>query len=141
MAIRSLRLAFLWLALVVGMSLHASYDLSALRYGVDVVIEGSTGSVPWSNVWLKSIFYVLPLLMAVGVAHFASLLWRRFHFAMALAFFLSNVAHLAKQGFRSGEPLEVAQTILLTAMVLISIPLAVGSYRHMRDQDPTETTP
>ncbi|MEM9193715.1 MAG: hypothetical protein AAGF12_31360, partial [Myxococcota bacterium] len=66
MAERQIKIGFLWLVLVVGMGLHAAYSLSAIRYGGDVTIEGSTGSVPWSNSWLKTIFYVIPMLLGVG---------------------------------------------------------------------------
>ncbi len=97
-----------------------------------MTIEDATGEVPWSNAWLKTIFYVLPMLMGVGSVLWKHRGWRVFNFVGAVAFLLSNLSHVGTQGFRSGEPLEVAQTILLTAIALISVPLATQSFRHMR---------
>lgn len=133
------RIAYLWLVLVVGMSLHASYDLSAIRYGVDVTIQGAQGAVPWSNFWLKSIFYVVPMLFGSACVVFDGKAFRWLDFAGATLFLLSNLSHVASQGFHLSPPLEAAQTVLLVAMVLVNVPLVTFSYRHARGacQEPT----
>lgn len=136
---RQMRMAYLWLVLVVGMSLHAAYALSAIRYGVDVTIEGATDGVPWSNSWLKSIFYVLPMLLGVCSILLEGKGFRRVHFVASVLFLLSNLSHVASQGYRAVEPLPVAQTILLTAVALINIPLVAIAWRHMRVDVPPRT--
>ena len=128
----SLRIAYLWLVLVVGMSLHASYDLSAIRFGVDVTIEGSKGAVPWSNFWLKTIFYVVPMLFGTACVVFAGKAFRWVNFAGAALFMLANLSHIASQGFHFSPPLEAAQTVLLVAMVLVNVPLVMQSLRYAR---------
>lgn len=129
---RQIRLGLLWLVIVVGMGLHAAYALSAIRYGASVAVADPTGAVPWSNTWLKTIFYVVPMLVAVGCIVYRGRKWRRFNFVLAAFFLFSNVSHVASQGFREIAPLPVAQTILLVAMVVINVPLLTLSWRHMK---------
>lgn len=129
---RQIRLGFLWLVMVVAMGLHAAYSLSALRYGVDVRVSDATGAVPWSNTVIKTIFYVLPLLVSVGCIVYRGAAWRRFNFGLAVVFMLSNLAHLAQQGSQDLAPLPVAQTILLLAIVVINVPLLTLGWQHLR---------
>lgn len=132
---RQLRVAILWLVLVVGMILHSTYALSALRYGEDVSVANATGSVPWSNVWLKTTFYVVPLIMSVVTLLSATPSWRWFNFAASVAFLLANIAHVAAEGFRAFEPLPIAQSILLACLAASSVPLTVLSWRWAKERN------
>ncbi len=113
----------LWLSLVVGMTLHFTYSVSGMKYGIPFVDEGATGQVPWSNFAMKSTFYVVPFLFAVGSTGNPGRLLRRVHFIVACLFVLPNLAHLVGTIGAAKAPLDFAQMLLLTALLLANLQL------------------
>lgn len=132
-----LAISLLWLALVVGMVLHFTYDVSALRYGIDITIPGSTGTVPWSNFTIKALFYVLPFLLAVIAAGGAGKPYRAVNFGLAILFVLANASHIVVNAMRSSDVIGHAQTLLLTAVLVANAQLIRLSHRWWRPKPST----
>ncbi|MEM6294480.1 MAG: hypothetical protein AAGA54_24620 [Myxococcota bacterium] len=119
----------LWLVLVVGMVLHFNYGVSGLRYGVSMEIDGADGTVPWSNFGIKTVFYVVPLLLAVGSTGGPGRGYRLANFGLTLLFALANVMHLVTTAVTATDVLGYAQTVLLTGVLLANVQLIRLSHR------------
>lgn len=128
----ALSIALLWLALVVGMVLHFTYDLSGLRYGVNIELPNATGTVPWSNFVIKALFYVLPFLLAVGATTFAGATYRLVNLVLSALFSLANAFHLFGTAMRAHDVTDYAQILLLLAVLVANAQLARLSYRWWR---------
>lgn len=120
---RGLEVALLWLSLVVGMTLHFTYDVSGIRYGVAFEAPDATGVVPWSSFVLKGLFYVLPFLMAVGALGGPGRAYRRVNLVVAVLFLLPNAAHVAGTASAADDVLGYAQILLLGALLLANLQL------------------
>lgn len=125
----ALATAVLWLALVVGMTLHFTYDLSGLRYGVNIQLPSATGTVPWSNFVIKALFYVLPFLLAVSAMTFAGAAFRVVNFGFSVLFGFANAFHLVGTAMRADDVTGYAQILLLCAVLLANAQLGRVSYR------------
>lgn len=128
----ALTIALLWLALVIGMILHFTYDLSGLRYGVNITLPNATGTVPWSNFVIKALFYVVPFLLAVSATAFASATYRLVNFVFSLLFLLANAFHLVGTATRAHDVTGYAQILLLLAVLVANAQLGRASYRWWR---------
>lgn len=113
----------LWLALVVGMVLHFNYGVSGLRYGIPIEQDGATGVVPWSNFTIKTVFYVVPLLLAVGATGGPGRGYRTLNLGLTGLFALANVMHLVTTTMMADDVLAYAQVVLLTAVVVVNVQL------------------
>ncbi|MBV1860192.1 MAG: hypothetical protein KUG77_17395 [Nannocystaceae bacterium] len=120
---RRLNVAIVWLVLVLGMMLHFNYEVSGLRYAVSMEQPGASGVVPWSNFWIKSIFYVLPMLMAVSCTLEPGRLGRTGHLAMSVLFALANGMHFTTTLLAASNVLAYAQVVLLAAVLIANIQL------------------
>lgn len=128
----ALAIAILWLALVVGMILHFTYDLSGLRYGVNIQLPNATGVVPWSNFVIKALFYVLPFLLAVSATTFGGAAFRVVNFGFSVLFVLANGFHLVGTAMRADDVTGYAQILLLCAVLIANAQLGRVSYRWWR---------
>ncbi len=124
---RGLQVAVLWLALVVGMSLHFAYDVSGIRYGLAFEAPGADGTVPWSNFVVKGLFYVLPFLLAVVASAGPGRAWRRVNLGLAALFLLPNAAHVLGTARAAESVLGYAQILLLSALFLANVQLVRAS--------------
>ncbi|MEM7151369.1 MAG: hypothetical protein AAF799_00935 [Myxococcota bacterium] len=124
--------ALLWLVLVVGMVLHFNYGVSGLRYGVPLEQPGATGQVPWSNFVIKTVFYVVPLLMAVACTSDLDRKGRMAIFGMSLLFAVANAMHLVTTAMAADDVLGYAQIVLLGAVLLANGQLIRRSRRWWR---------
>lgn len=122
----------LWLALVVGMVLHFNYDMTGLRYGVDIALPGADGTVPWSNFVIKALFYDLPFLVAVACVGAPGRGFRGVNLALAFLFLLANVAHVVITAMRATDVLGYAQILLLVCVALANAQLCRLSRRWWR---------
>ena len=127
-------IGLLWLSLVVGMTLHFTYAVSGMKYGIPFVDEGATGEVPWSNFAMKSTFYVLPFLFAVASTGNPGRLLRRVHFIVACLFILPNLAHLIGTIGAAKAPLDYAQIVLLAAVLISNLQLVRLTRLWVKDQ-------
>lgn len=121
--------AIVWLVLVLGMVLHFNYGVSGLRYGVPIEQPGATGAVPWSNFWIKSVFYVVPMLMAVACTLRPGQLGRTVHAGVAVLFSVANAMHLATTLMAADDVLPYAQVVLLSAVVVANVQLIRLTFR------------
>jgi hypothetical protein len=128
----ALTVAILWLALVVGMILHFTYELSGLRYGVNLALPNATGSVPWSNFVIKALFYVVPFLLAVAATAFSGRTYRACNFGLSLLFLLANAWHLIATAMRAKDVTSYAQILLLIAVLIASVQLSLVSRRFWK---------
>ena len=130
--IDALTVALLWLALVVGMVLHFTYDLSGLRYGVNIELPSADGRVPWSNFTIKALFYVLPFLLAVAATRPAGAGYRRVNFVFSTLFLLANLFHVVGTALRATDVIGYSQVLLLLAVLVANAQLCHLSYRWWR---------
>jgi hypothetical protein len=130
--IDALTIALLWLALVVGMSLHFTYDLSGLRYGVNIELPNATGTVPWSNFVIKALFYVVPFVLAVSATTFGGAVYRLVNLGLCVLFLLANAFHLVGTAMRAHDVTGYAQILLLGAVLLANAQLGRVAYRWWR---------
>ena len=126
--IDGLSVALLWLALVVGMTLHFTYDLSGLRYGVSIELPNANGTVPWSNFVIKGLFYVLPLLLSVAATTMPGSAFRLPNFGLSLLFLIANVFHVVGTAMRANDVIGYAQVLLLTAVLFANAQLCRVAY-------------
>ncbi len=117
------KVSLLWLALVVGMTLHFTYGVSGLRFGIAMEAEGADGTVPWSNFGVKTIFYVIPFLMAVIATSVRARSFRLFNLVSTGLFALANTSHVVGTAMRADDPLDYAQVVLLSALLLANLQL------------------
>lgn len=121
--------ALVWLVLVLGMILHFNYGVSGLRYGVPIQQPGATGAVPWSNFGIKSVFYVVPLLMAVACTLRPGRAGRTFHAVLSVLFALANAMHFTTTLLSAADVLAYAQVVLLAAVLLANVQLIRLTFR------------
>ena len=139
-ATAGLEVGLLWLVLVVGMVLHFNYGVSGLRYGVPFESPTADGTVPWANFGIKTIFYVMPLMLAVGTTGSASSTYRHVNRALAVVFAVANTAHLVGTMSSAADPLGYAQVVLLAGVLLANVQLIRLSSRWLRVDDPASST-
>ena len=113
----------LWLVLVVGMVLHFNYGVSGIRYGIPFEQPDADGVVPWANFGIKTIFYVLPLMLAVGTTGSPGKTYRTINFGPTFLFALANAMHLVTTTIAAGDVLGYAQVVLLSGVMLANIQL------------------
>ena len=128
----ALVVAVLWLALVVGMILHFTYELSGLRYGVQLALPNADGTVPWSNFVIKALFYVVPFLLAIAATAFSGRIYKLSNFVLSLLFLLANAFHLVGTAMRAKDVTGYAQILLLIAVLIASLQLSRVSYRFWK---------
>lgn len=128
----ALAIAVLWLALVVGMVLHFTYELSSLRYGVNIALPNADGKVPWSNFVIKALFYVVPFLLSVAATSFSGRAYRASNFSLSLLFLLANGFHLIATSMRAKDVTGYAQVLLLAAVLIANVQLSRISHRFWK---------
>lgn len=131
--VNGLEVGFLWLCLVMGMVLHFNYEVSGIRYGVDFVRPGADGVVPLSNFAIKAVFYVLPLLLAVGATGSPGRPYRAVNLVLSSLFAFANAMHLIMTARGASDVLDYAQVLLLTAVLLANVQLIRLSSRWRRE--------
>ncbi|HTU63396.1 MAG TPA: hypothetical protein VMF89_33270, partial [Polyangiales bacterium] len=112
--------------------LHFNYELSGLRYGVNIALPNADGKVPWSNFVIKALFYVVPFLLAVAATSFYGRVYRACNFGLTLLFLLANGFHLVTTAMRSKDVTGYAQVLLLIAVLLANVQLTRISYRFWK---------
>lgn len=127
-----LAIALLWMGLVVGMVLHFNYDVSGLRYGVDIRLPDTTGVVPWSNFVVKALFYVVPFILAVVAAGGAGRGHRAVNLGFSGLFVLAHASHFVTTAMGATEVIGYAQALLLAAVLLANVQLIRLSLRWWR---------
>lgn len=128
----ALAVAVLWLALVVGMVLHFTYDVSGLRYGVKIALPNADGIVPWSNFVIKALFYVVPFLLSVAAVSLTGGIYRACNFWLTMLFLVANAWHVIATAMRAQEVIGYAQVLLLIAVLIANVQLSRISYRYWR---------
>ncbi|MEM6956031.1 MAG: hypothetical protein AAF411_11315 [Myxococcota bacterium] len=125
--------AVLWLVLAAAMLLHFNYDVSGIRFGIPLADPEATGIVPWSNVVIKTIFYVVPLLLCAAALGPTGRVFRNVNFGLTIPYALAHVSHLITTATRIKNRLDIAQVVLLSAVLLISAQLIRLSWRWRKE--------
>ncbi len=125
------RVIILWLLLIVGMILHFNYHIGGLVYGLNVTQKNANGAVPSSVVWIRNIFYHMPMIWIICLLY-CTRRWILILFLLiSIAYLLSNAVHLAAE-LTNGQN-DLSQVCLLAVVLLVSAILSLEHYRLVKN--------
>ena len=117
----------LWMVFLVGFTTHTLLAVMPVFFGGDVAIPDAAGSMPASMGWMTLSFFLIPLLLIVGIL-FSRATWCRFtNLVFAGLFALLNIFHLYEHAVES--PVEWTQVVLLAWVLIFSLIQCGVSFR------------
>lgn len=124
------RLIVLWILLVIGMVLHFNYHISGLIYGINVVKDNADGSIPVGLIFIRNIFYHLPMLWVVLLLYCFKKWTYVMFFVISILYLLANLAHVSGEIF-SGKN-DISQITLLSTVFIVSIVLSIEHFKAIK---------
>ncbi|MEL6717469.1 MAG: hypothetical protein AAFP82_02010 [Bacteroidota bacterium] len=116
------RIAFLWLLIAVGISIHSLLKTAAYVFFSDEKLDLGN-EIPMENHIISIVAMILPMVFALCTLFFKSktLVWIAFIYSILLA--LLNTFHASEP--LSSSPLNISQAVLLTFIAVVNIVLVL----------------
>ena len=130
----SLRIAMIWLILVVCMILHFDYHVSELFYGIDIKKPDANGTVPNSILIIRGIFHFLPFGFILVNLWTNNSIWRKIQIGIAGIYTLAHGFHLSGELSKGDNP---SQILLLATTFLISVFLIIACISSVKNRNKT----
>ena len=119
----SYKAAFFWLIIGLCFLMHGYYELSEIRFGIDIKAKGANGTVPVSLHVIRIVLEIGSILMAVITLQLSARWFRWFAFVWAVLLVLLNTFHLG--GMVLHEYTNYGQVALLSLILYVNILLAL----------------
>lgn len=129
-----MKVILLWIVLLFGMMAHSQLAVMPVFFGVDVAIPGAAGSMPVSMGWMCLFFYLVPLLLVVGVMSSGAKWFRITNLMFGGLIALLNASHLCEHA--AEVPVDRVQVVLLGWVLIFSIIQCGVSFQWAKEKSP-----
>lgn len=131
------KLIVLWILLLIGMILHFNYHVGEIFYGIDVRKPGADGTIPASLVFIRSVFYHLPVIFVLLLLYVRTKWFATGMYIISVIYALSHLFHLVKEVQKSTP--DYSQLSLLLLVVIISVMLSYEQFQWLKSVKPQHT--
>lgn len=114
-----LRIAILWIVIVLCYFIHGYYHLAELFFGIDIKLPDTTAKVPLAAHLFSVFIEIIPLTIAVTSLFIFRKWFVTTTWIFAIVLGLLNLVHLVQTLLK--EPGEIRQIALLTFIVVVNV--------------------
>lgn len=126
-----MKVILLWIVFLFGIMAHSQLAAMPIFFGVDVSMPGAAGRMPVSTGWTCLFFYLVPMLLAVGVMSSGAKWFRIANLAFGGLVALLNASHLCEH--LSESPVDTVQVVLLGWVLVFSICQCIVSFKWAKE--------
>jgi hypothetical protein len=130
------KIVTLWGVFLLGLLFHTQLALMPLFHGLsvqDLPTASSIDSIGWI-LWLMLAFFVVPMLMIIGIVFITDRRFYQLHYLITLIYSGLNFAHLLAD--LQVKPVYWYQIVLMTILLLIGLLLNLVAWRSLKFRQP-----
>ncbi len=129
----SIKIALLWVIMVIGFALHGSYHVSEIIYGIDIKSPRATGTVPLPTHIIRIVLEACILLLAALTLTIGSKGFRKFSLIWSFLLLPLNLFHLASTAVHDIS--DYSQIAILSLVLAVNVLLILTIRQWTKTDD------
>lgn len=124
-----IRVAVLWITVILGFTLHSLADMMPMFWGADIAMDSSGTAPAGMLLFMTAVSYLIPVIALLCVMYARKRGWLMVNFILAMLIMLFNIFHSSELFM----DFHLSQLAVLPVMDVLGVLLAVESNRLRKE--------